>query len=84
MPDTCGTCRYFLIVDTTKMEYNVPGTGEIAGRCRRNPPTGGVHTQASVERTFWGQPIVTDTDWCGEWGKILPEPTATPIEALKR
>jgi hypothetical protein len=73
MADTCSICRY----------WGPPAVGDNRGNCRRYPPL-------PLFGTHWGKPgdglshleshfpQVYGTDWCGEFGKIVPAPVQTP------
>ncbi len=60
MKPTCGQCRFY------------QATADMAGECRRKSPQGVIRVALHQGKTsngcfdaFW--PIVSATDWCGEW-----------------
>lgn len=75
---TCGSCTYF-------RRFQV---GSVGGGCHARPPvpiligmqkhpeTGQVFPQVN---SFW--PIVADGEWCGDWGRALPD--AVALEKLR-
>jgi len=58
-PESCGTCRYYLVVNETK------------GMCRRFPPV----FSPDLDHFHWNHPPVSPAWWCGEWGaNVQPNP----------